>query len=57
MCFLLFSDFKSLPQPLKSNTFGRGKPKQQGRQLLSKELPVQAARADPGGRVQGMGGS
>ena len=57
MCFLLLSDFKSLPQPLKSNTFRRGKPKQQGRQLLSKELPVQAARDDPGGRVQGMGGS
>ena len=57
MCFLLLSDFKSLPQPLKSNTFRRGKPKQQGRQLLSKELPVQAARAGPGGRVQGMGGS
>jgi hypothetical protein len=57
MCFLLLSDFKSLPQPLKSNTFRRGKPKQQGRQLLSKELPVQAAGDDPGGRVQGMGGS
>ena len=41
----------------KSNSFSRGKPKQQGRQLLSKELPVQAASDDPGGRVQGMGGS
>ena len=28
----------------KSDIFRRGKPKQQGRQLLQKELPVQAAR-------------
>ena len=53
----LFSDFKSCTKsPFKSNSFRRGKPKQRGRQLLPKELPVQAARDDPGGRLQGMGG-
>ena len=40
----------------KSDSFSRGKPKQRGRQLLPKELPNQAARDDPGGRLQGMGG-
>ena len=40
----------------KSDIFRRGKPKQQGRQLLQKELPVQAARRGAWRRLQGMGG-
>ena len=52
--FLLFSDFKSCTTtPFKSNSFSRGKPKQQVRKLLPKELPVQTACDDPGGRLQG----
>ena len=48
----LFSDFKSctttVQNPLQKQQFQQGKPKQQGLQLLQKELPVQTARDDPG---------
>ena len=44
--------FKSIQE----RHFPEGKPKQQGRQLLQKELPVQAARRGAWRRLQGMGG-
>ena len=40
----LFSMVDHPSKAFKSDIFRRGKPKQQGRQLLQKELPVQAAR-------------
>ena len=47
-CFVFgFNWFTMVDHPskaFKSDIFRRGKPKQQGRQLLQKELPVQAAR-------------
>ena len=53
-CFLIS---RVVPKaPSRATVSRRGKPKQRGRQLLPKELPVQAARDDPGGWLQGMGG-
>ena len=52
----LFSMVDHPSKAFKSDIFRRGKPKQQGRQLLQKELPVQAARRGAWRRLQGMGG-
>ena len=39
MCFLLLSDFKSLPQPLKSNTFRRGNQSNKVANFFRKSCP------------------